>query len=171
MINRIFWSCILPVSAIISLSFAAYFVLTDPSRRSTEAFVKGTESHVKDIREQSELRISEIKEQTELRISENKDYEKSVYETMISEVQNEKNLLYIILTASFLIFLVLFLNLVRILTRLDPNILIFPDDYEVISKEEAEALNFIKYEMAKAKLITPDQPLMKKDCTKIIDIN
>lgn len=54
------------------------------------------------------------------------------------------------------------MNLIKILTALNPSILIFPERYEVVPKEEAEAMKVLK------KVIGQEQ-LMKENVMRLLD--
>jgi hypothetical protein len=168
--SRIFIGVILPVVTIIAIAYVAIQIFTKPidtlREENSHALLFLKESLEKGFSNQRELleqRLSDQKEFAEQRLSDIRENEKRNYDSMLSEVKNDKRMFYIIMIAGFAIFLVILLNIVSLLTRLDSKILLYPDRYEVIPKEEAEALKYIKYELVKAKFLTDHQPLLKEN--------
>lgn len=90
-----------------------------------------------------------------------KAYEKKIYDVMLADVRNDKRMFYILMVALGLIFLVIFLNLIKLLTALNANILIFPERYEVVSKEDAEILRYLKR-------LTGQKSLVKENVTRLL---
>lgn len=116
----------------------------------------------------SEKRLTDYKENTETRFSEFRENEKRFYDSILDQVKNDKMTFYIIMIASNLIFLLILLHLIQLLTPFNMEILIFPRKYDVIPKQEAEALKYLKYELIKAKILTEQQPLLKENIVKLL---
>jgi hypothetical protein len=90
-----------------------------------------------------------------------KEYEKKIYDVMLADVRNDKRMFYILMVALALIFVVIFLNLIKLLTALNVNILMFPERYEVVSKEDAEILRHLKR-------LTGQKTLMKENVNRLL---
>ncbi len=71
---------------------------------------------------------------------------------MLAQVENDKNTFYILLISSMVIFLILVFNLLRIVMPINPKILIAPDKYEIVSKDEAELIRYLKKDIELMKL-------------------
>jgi len=121
-----------------------------------------------EMEENLEKRLSDHKENTETRFSEFREDEKRFYDSILDQVKNDKMAFYVLMIASTAIFLLILLHLIQLLTPFNSNILISPKKYEVIPKEEAEALKYLKYELIKARILTEQQPLLKENVIALL---
>ena len=180
----IFFKFLLPIFVIIVVAFTFYFV--QRSRNPMYTFEKSSDKRASDIRAVSQKniddvkeitnqRVSDVKQEAENRIMDTKEFSKerlldakNSYDIMLAEVKDEKIIIYIIMVSTFLIFTVLFLNLIRILTKLNSDMIINPDGYEVITEEESKVLDFLKHEMVRRKLIESNQKIKIEDCSQLL---
>jgi len=171
-----FLRIIIPIVLIFSIAYVAVQIFTksidtlQKERSHIMLFLKeNLEKRLLDQKDLFEQRLLDQREFAEKRLSDTKEYEKRNYDLMLSEIKNDKRMFYIIMIAGFAAFLVILLNLISLLTRLDSKIFLYPDRYAVIPNEEAEALKYIKYELIKAKLLTDDhQPVLKENVIHLL---
>ncbi|QTA93339.1 hypothetical protein [Desulfonema magnum] len=152
-LTKMFLRFVLPIILIIIGSIFAFNLISyNISNTSAHTTLDGLLNNlVHSIEKNSGEKVSIVKE-----------YEKRIYDMMLSDLQNDKTMFYILMVAISLIFLVIFMNLIKILTALNPSILIFPERYEVVPKEEAEAMKVLK------KVIGQEQ-LMKENVMRLLD--
>jgi hypothetical protein len=90
------------------------------------------------------------------------------YDALLQMVVNDRRGYYILMIGILLITLVVLFNLVSVISKLDANVFAHPDRYEVVRKEEADAIKYLKYELLKLRFIKEKQFLDKEVLAKYI---
>ena len=144
--NAFFIKFILPIVIIIGLCITAYFIFTKPINTLEETLFSSTEQRIQDV----------------------ENYERQVYKSVLDEVANEKIKFYIIMFGLFAILIVFGFQTLKLILKLDSNILLYPDKYEVIPMEEADCIRYLKDKVMEAKIIKNNELLEKEHVAKFL---
>ena len=141
----------LSIIAIVSICFTSYYIFSKPIN-TMEKMVTAT---------------------TEKRVQENKNYEKKVYDAMIAELANEKLKYYIIMIGVFSAFMLFGFHVVKLMLRVNSEFFMYPDKYEIVAKDEADAMRYIKDKMLEARVLKPEQMLTRESVMMLLshDVN
>ena len=136
----------LPVIAIFALCFTMYLIFAKPVNTLERVLTS----------------------QTEQRIEDTKTYEKMVYDANLAEVENEKVIFFIIGIGMFFILMLFAFHVIKLMIGVHSNIFLFPEKYETVLKEEADAIRFVKDKLLEKQMISGNQPLSKTHIIKLL---
>lgn len=139
MINTILIKVFLPILIVAGLGITTYKIFAKPIDTMKDVVVSSTGKRIEDV----------------------KEYEKRVYGAMVDELENEKLKYYIIMASAFAIIMIFAFNVIKIMLKVDSNFLVYPDKYEVVTKDEADAIRYIKDKMLENKIIKSDRMVTK----------
>ncbi len=142
---QIFFKFVFPILLVIGLCVTAYFVLTKP--------------------------MDVLGASTNQRISDIKGYERSLSNSRIDEIANDKTTFYIIILGVVGILLIIGFHVLKLILLIDNNYLLYPDKYKVIPNEEEDCLRYIKDKFIEANIIKNNQLLEKEDVVKLLSHN
>lgn len=140
--SGIFFKFGLPIIIIVALCFTSYFILTKP--------------------------ISSLEKVNEKRITDIKEYEKAVYDAKLSEIENEKIMFYIIMIGAFGILMVFGFHVIKLILNINADAFLFPDKYELVLKNEADAIRYVRDKLLESQLLKDDQLLTKEHVMKLL---
>jgi hypothetical protein len=138
----IFFKFGLPIIVIVGLCFTSYFILTKP--------------------------INSLEKVNEKRISEIKEYEKAVYDANLSEVENEKLMFYIIMIGAFGILMVFGFHVIKLILNINADAFLFPEKYELVLKNEADSIRYVKDKLLETQFLKHGQLLTKEHVMKLL---
>lgn len=132
----------LPIIVIVGLCFTSYFILTKP--------------------------INTLEKVNAKRISDIKEYEKAVYDANLSEVENEKLMFYIITIGEFGILMVFGFHVIKLILNISADAFLFPEKYELVLKNEADSIRYVKDKLIEAHFLKHGQLLTKEHVMKLL---
>ena len=139
----------LPVIAIIALCFTLYFIFAKPVNTLEKVLTSQTEQRIEDI----------------------KAYEKMVYDANLAEVENEKVSFYVIMIGMFCILMLFSFHVIKLMLGAHSNAFLFPEKYEIVLKEEADAIRFVKDKLLEKQMINSNQLLSKTHIIKLLSFH
>jgi hypothetical protein len=142
----IFVKVVIPILLIIGICITAYHIFSKP-----------VDELVNTVTNQAEKRIQDVQK-----------YEKKVYDSMLDEIANEKLKYYIIMFGEFGILMLFGFHVIKIMLRIPTDAFISPEKYELISKEEAEAIRYIKDKLLELEVLKSNQLLTKDMAVRMI---
>ena len=140
-----------------------------------EAVNKNASNSIESANQNASNRITEIQKEERSRydsfLLKYQEAERNRFDSMLTEVTREKYSSYALFIGGVLLALALFFNLVFALTPLNLKMLLFPSKYEVVDKEDAELIRFLKSYILSKKKLNPDHLLTKDECIDIFTKN
>lgn len=154
---KFFLKIILPIVIIIAACVTFYAIATKPNTDAFKAITSLSEQHVKDMKQFANERIDDVKK-----------YEERIYYHELESLRSEKTKFFIVVVGTSLILFVFFINIVGIILKLPKKYLLHPDEFSVVSKLEADALNYVKDKLIESNIINDESQLLKKDIMKLL---
>lgn len=125
-----------------------------------------------DMKQETDAKIVQIlkeeRHKYDMYLLANQQGERKRFDTMLKELKYEKYTTYILISSAIIISLVVFFNVVYLLTPLDIKALLHPRRYEVVPKEEAEMIRLIKSYLISKNKIGKDHLLTKDEYMDIL---
>lgn len=110
------------------------------------------------IEELHETRVEDLKSQFE----EIREQDRRFFESKIKSVEENRTGLYVIIAGSVAFLLVISIQLMTNLSKVDPKVLVNPDKYRLVEEIEYLAMEFVRLKLMEHEVITGEEQMDKQ---------
>lgn len=142
----VFLKFVLPVLVIIAVCVTAYSICIKPIDMLERNILSTSEQRIEDIQ----------------------NYEQKVYASNLNEVKREKIGFYILGFGIVSSILYLGCQIVALIMKISPKVLLSPEKYEVLSSDEVDTMRYIKDKVMEAGIIKSHETLHKDHIAKLL---
>lgn len=116
------------------------------------------------IEELHETRVEDLKDQFE----EIRDQDRRFFESKIKSVENNRSGLYVIIGGSVAFLLIISIQLMTNLSKIDPKVLVNPEKYRLVEEREYLAMEFVRLKLMEHEVISDDEEMDKQKIVNYI---
>lgn len=107
--------------------------------------------------------------QAEKRIQDTRSADRRYLQSKLDTISSDKATLYVIMIGSLLALVIIGFNVISLILRLPNQYLLYPDKFAIISHNEAEALQYIKYRLIDANITKSETICSKEDVMRLLE--